>query len=250
MSDVRPTTDHAEARPVRTTPWAFGALLCSVIVFCPLATLLGPLLGLRAIAEVRTRPGTGGTGMAVTAILIGVIATFGWIVAVFWWNDNIRRPMLSGPAREFAAAQQGDYRTFRAGFVGPAAEAGNDEIAAFIREMIQRYGLLLSIQQNETVQADEPEPGRLEPFIPYIFEFETGPREAEVEFALFEEGWFPRPYWKSVIIMDPIAGNLAFPPDATPPVRIREPEEDSHRADPHHGLDLHPDEHEGNDDDT
>lgn len=191
--------------------WAMLSLLCSLVVFCPVLTLLGPLLGVKALMDIRSRPWLRGRGIALAGIIIGLIATAMSGGAGYWWHVNVRTPILHGPAEELRAGYAGDYDRFRAGFIGAGAEASDDAVEAFFRELDRRYGRLISITQDRTVE-DEDDAEGLNPYVPYVFHFEREIASAEAELVLFAEGLSPR--WKSIMISDPAWGELIYPPGA------------------------------------
>lgn len=212
MSDGR---SQQPAPPVRITPWAYASLVCSLGIFCPLLTLLGPLLGIKALAEIRARPGTAGTGIAVTGIVIGLVVTVAWGGAAFWWDRNVRQPILHGPMDVLRVGLQGDVAAFRRGFFGPAAEADDQVAAAFLSELASRYGMVLNIVQDDTRDPPETEWGAVSPIVPYLMQFEGAFVSGEAEFVILDDrrsGIIAK--WRWIIIRDPELGDLAYPPDA------------------------------------
>ena len=57
---------------------ATAALISSLIVCCPIATIVGPILGIISLATLK---GRSGKGFAWTAIVVGLISTVLWIGA-------------------------------------------------------------------------------------------------------------------------------------------------------------------------
>lgn len=200
---------NAAARP-RVTPWATASLLCSVVVFCPVASLIAPLLGMKAIAEIRAKPGVGGLNLAVAGIIIGVISVLGWAGLATWWHYNVRLPMMEGPLAEIRAAQMGNPAVFRAAFVGDAAQATDEEIAVFLSAMARRWGVLRAITPDLSPDADASGEHRFHARVPYVFHFEQGVVvPARVELLLFADGLRPR--WMSITLHDEMRGDLTFP---------------------------------------
>ena len=64
----------------------FWRLLCSLALVCPLLTIIGPMLALRALVEIRVNPGVTGRGLAIAALWIGIPATLFWIGFAIWWS--------------------------------------------------------------------------------------------------------------------------------------------------------------------
>ena len=87
--------------------WAIAALVCAIGSLCPIAPLLGLVLGTVAMFDVR-RPNRSGKRYAVAALIVSVLALGGWALAAGWWNTHARRPMLYGPVNAIAAGQRGE----------------------------------------------------------------------------------------------------------------------------------------------
>ncbi|MHC4766770.1 MAG: DUF4190 domain-containing protein [Planctomycetota bacterium] len=193
--------------------WALLSLLCGVAVFCPVTSVLGPLLGVVALGEIRRKPARSGTRLAVTGIVIGLLATAGWAATARWWHVNAREPMLQGPAEALAAGLDGDVARFRAGFVGRAT--ADDEARAFLDEVAGRYGRLVgstqrpSFAETAPVQADTRRPR-----VAYTFEFESGPVEAEAEFVVWAPGQGLVLEFAWLAFRDQELGHLVYPASA------------------------------------
>jgi hypothetical protein len=210
-----PTSIQPPKPPVRTTPWADLSLFCSLGVFCPVFTALGPILGVKALAEIRSKPGTTGTGIAGLGIGIGLLATLLWIGAGLWWNSNVRKPIITGPAAELTAGLHGDIGAFKAGFHGEGATVDDAVAAAFLAELAGRYGMMLRAVQSETRETPDTAWGAINPIVPYDVQFEGAFVAAEAEFVIYaddEPGIIAK--WRWIIISDPELGDLAYPPNA------------------------------------
>jgi hypothetical protein len=228
MSDQRPAIVQSPASPgghARISGWALAALLCSMVAFCPVLTLLGPLLALRALVQIKARPDVfRGTRHAVAAIVLGLVFSLGWFIAGLWWNANVRRPLLDGPADELRAGLAGDIARFKSGF--HQSEATSDaEADTFLKEMRRRYGdALLQLKQSEDkTRGQLPEHGPAR--IPYVLRFNRREVQAEAEFIITEAGRPPMILkWGWIRIIDPAEGDLVYPvsdlasakPQATP----------------------------------
>lgn len=215
MPDPLSNLESTRRLSPRRSVWAMAALGCSLVVFCPPLTILGPLLGWRALIQIRSNPNRTGRTMAILAILVGVISTGFWSWGAFWWNSRVRTPMIAGPIRAIMAGQSGDVAGFRAGFSDDAMQADDEEIRLFLEEISDRYGLLESIRQR-TVEDDALLTYQMQSYrIPYEMVFETGPIKAEAEFILFSPegtGFVGRFAWLAV--RDPELGDLVFPASA------------------------------------
>ena len=185
-------------------------------VFCPLMTLLGPLLGVKALADIRCTPGLGGTRLAAAGIILGLTVSLGWGVTMLWWQSNVREVMIQGPVIEMRAGMRGEYDRVRAGFSGKAAEAPDDVIADFFDELRERYGELLTVRLDVDREMPQPERGRLSPYIPYIFDFEAGEHPGWAKFILIERDplRLSRTWEAIFIIDDDREDEVTFPPGA------------------------------------
>ncbi len=87
-----------DTTPQKRSGLAVASLVCSLIFFCPLTTLLGPLLGLIALATMGGDPPKRGKGMAATGIVLGT--AFGPTRSVdrFFGQMVLEGPSCADPA--------------------------------------------------------------------------------------------------------------------------------------------------------
>lgn len=202
--------------------WALGSLACSVCALCPIASLLGPLLGVWALVDLRRNPARKGRWMAVAAIVIGAASTAGWGAAARWWHVNVRMPMIRGPIDELGAGLSGDVAAFQAGFHGAGATADVAEARAFLAAVQGRYGRLLGSRQRDDGAAaggNRVAAGQVE--IPYTFQFENGPVDAQAQFILLADdapGLVLRFGW--LVLYDAELGDLVYPASAAVPAAL------------------------------
>jgi hypothetical protein len=197
-------------------------------VFCPIASLLGPLLGVVALARIRRRPHLRGTKVAVTGIVIGLLATGGWAATARWWHVNARLPMLEGPVAALKKGLAGDVGGFTRGFVAHDAAGDQAEAAAFLNEVAGRFGRLRGSTQRVGDQASAPAANPRRPRIAYTFEFESGPVEAEAQFVIWDEGTGLVFKFAWLALRDRERGDLAFPKSAGGPLEydpVSQPEQ-------------------------
>ncbi|MHC4949260.1 MAG: DUF4190 domain-containing protein, partial [Planctomycetota bacterium] len=164
--------DVSAAMPAqqKTSGLAVTALVCSLIFCCPITTILGVLLGLGALVSIGSDPMKKGRGLAVTAIVIGLLATAaqawgGWML----W-DRVYSKMFTGPGAELKAAMAGDPDGVRAGMYGAAATASDEEILAFAAELRARYGELQTV--TFAPNQGQPQFGDTEVPFNYLLEFD------------------------------------------------------------------------------
>ncbi|MHC4101438.1 MAG: DUF4190 domain-containing protein [Planctomycetota bacterium] len=168
-------------QPRRVSLWALLSLLCGVAVFCPVTSVLGPLLGLVALAEIRRKPQRTGRRLAVAGITI--------------------------------AGLGGDVAGFRVGFAGGGA--ADDGAQAFLEEVGGRYGRLVGSAQRPSSQETDPAPADMsQPRIVYLFEFESGPVETEAQFVVWEPGQGLVLKFAWLAFRDQESGDLVYPASA------------------------------------
>lgn len=197
----------------KTSGLAIGSLICSLIFCCPVTTVLGVLLGLGALVSIGSNPAKKGKGLAITGILIGVIATIGTVMSGKYVWDNYIKPIMDGPREVLTAGFAGDPDGVRASMHGPAATATDEEIAAFFDELTARYGAFQSVRIDETAQQPQPQPGAQSQSFPYVFEFSDTTVSGEAEMTFSAQGQLVMK-WSEIVIIDDENGDLIFP--ATP----------------------------------
>jgi Domain of unknown function (DUF4190) len=81
-----PYDPYRTTRPPGTNGMATAALVTSLVglLFCGLPSVFGLILGIVALRDIK-RTGQEGNGLAVAGVIIGAIATAGWLVLVFFW---------------------------------------------------------------------------------------------------------------------------------------------------------------------
>jgi len=213
-----PYAEAVETR-ARTSGLAIAALVCSLILCCPVTTIVGPVLGLVAFAAIGSNPARKGRGLALAAVVIGVIATAVWVVLGLRMYDQFVRPQEEGPRAELTAAFAGDPATFKAGMYGAAAAASDQELAAFVSELRIRYGDFVTCAFDR--QKFEANPPSFEEMMqptksyPYLLEFDDQTVQADIEISTQDPQtgqFFWRMRFGRILIMDEQRGNLTYPP--------------------------------------
>src|SRR5262245_55942705 len=205
----------AAAAAPRTSSWALASLLCSTAVCCPAMSIIGPLLGARALVEIKAHPNVSGRRLAWSGIAIGVVSLLLWAAALVWWHFNARVPMMSGPVEALRRGLDGDIAAFREAFEDDKNRLSSDaEAEAFLSQLGQRYGRLIdSAQRTDT----PPPPSGIRESalrIGYVMQFERGQVNAEAAFVTFAKSrLIPKPAfkWRFVRIIDPERGDLVYP---------------------------------------
>jgi len=204
--------------PPRTSGLAIGALICSLIFCCPVTTILGILLGLIAMVTIGRDPLKKGRGLAILAILLGVIFTIGQGGAYWWFQDKFWTPMRDGPAPALQAGFDGDTQAMRDAMYLPTTSPSDQQVNDFIDELRSRYGALVDVtldQQRMNQQGQQPQVGQEQMVLPYLYTFENATLggEALFVFADRQTGDFVlKPQWFT--IEDPDRGDMTFPPGA------------------------------------
>ena len=197
--------------------WAVASLVCAILFVCPIAPVLGLVLGTVAVFDVR-RPNRSGKRLVIAAMVLSVLSLGGWALLAGWWNTHARRPMLIGPVDAIVAGQGGDTAAFLATFEPGADATAERDAIAFISTVTDRYGLLTASSQREDNR--EPVSTRRRAVILYEFQFETGPVDAEAEFVVSREdgsGLVLKFAW--VVVRDPVAGDVWYPAGVNPDAR-------------------------------
>jgi len=199
-------------------PWSFVAIVCSVGM-CPFFTIAGVLLGVRALVDINTRPGTRGVRLAWVAICIGSVVTGLWGGGMLWWNTHVRSQMQQGPVTAIMQGQAGNVAGFESIFLAPPSDS---QAAQFIDQMTQRYGILSRGGPSDTANV-EPVDGEelvfflvpLKAQIPYTLQFAGGSTvEATAQFLLFHDVDGRRQFankFTSIHIIDEERGDLVYP---------------------------------------
>ena len=199
-------------------PWSFVAIVCSVGM-CPFFTIAGVLLGVRALVDINTRPGTRGVRLAWAAICIGSLVTGLWGGGMLWWNTPVRSQMQPGPVTVIIQGQAGDVTGFESIFVASPIEG---QAAHFIDQMTRRYGMLSQGGPSERAGVEAVDGEELVFFlvplkaqIPYTLQFFGGSTvEATAQFLLFHDVDGRRQFtnkFTSIHIIDEELGDLLYP---------------------------------------
>ena len=211
MTGFDTTFDPQPPAATKTSGLAITSLIFSLIVCCPVATIIGPLLGLGALVQIGRNPALKGRGLAFAAIIMGVVFTLaqGWGGYQMW---QVMKPVLEGPDAALTAGFAGDTAALKAEFHGAGATASDAEVTVFIGELRKRYGAYQSCRHDRTAAGPTGTYG--DPVIPfpYILTFDNGEVHAEAEYVFAEQGigWIKK--WGSITVFDPDLGDLTYPP--------------------------------------
>jgi hypothetical protein len=211
----------------KTSGLAITAIICSAIFFCPVTTLAGIVLGIAAIFSIGNNPMKKGKGLAIAAILLGIIFTIGQAIglkyAVDFFGGYVTFTMR-GPDEALKKGFGGDVAGFQSAFAGVGASLPAADATAFLNELESRYGTFVSAAFDErSGQQPQSQAGNPAVPFPYVLTFTNKTVNAEVElvFADKTSGAMLKKFGY-IIVFDPDLGDLAYPASATAqPARTR-----------------------------
>ena len=214
--------------PRRTSPLSIVALVLSLLGIIPCVGLItGPISALLGLVGVATiKPPTRGKGLALVALLIGLVCTavqgYG-TYKVFQWGKAAYQAVETGPRDAMTKGFAGDTDGFKSAFYGPGATASDAEATAFLSTLRSRYGEFSSAQIDEQAmqgRSSQPQPGQARLDFPYVLTFANGTVSAETEiiFADTQSGGIINKMGK-IQIKDATLGDLYYPPSAAPPAQ-------------------------------
>jgi hypothetical protein len=209
---------HPASEAPKTSGLAITALVFSLVGIIPCLGLLtapiGLILGVIAMIAIGANPGRKGTGLAITAVVLGLVFA-GAQGAGTWWVVNKGREavvaMTRGPNDALKAGFAGDIAGFKAGFYGSGSMASDEEATAFINQLRTRYGEFVSCRMDESRPA-QPVPGQ--PSVPaaYIIEFQNATMNAESEIIFADQATGAMPFKPGyIVVFDKELGDLKYP---------------------------------------
>lgn len=193
---------------------AVASLVCSLIVCCPIVTLIGPLLGLSAIISISAHPTERrGKGLAMAGIIIGILTTAlggAGIVYLMQVYRGMGEFVADDVPAAMDAAFDGKLPEFRAVLSPRAANAATDaQIQQFLDGLMGRYGPYIGMRLASDMSTFRG--GDEGVIMPVEFEFEGGKVVAAEVYVILEKP--TRSGWRldSITVADPTLGDLSFP---------------------------------------
>ena len=193
---------------------ATASLICSLILCCPIVTLVGVILGIVALLKIRGSA-MSGRGLAWAGIIIGILTTtlttLFMIIAI-----NIGLGVLEQTPESVTTAIKagitGDIEKFRMEFTHDAVAASDDEITSFLETITTRYGVFdKAVIDMATMQAGQ-QPSGDEPELPIQLVFETKTISAIAVFTIAKgTDSLIDVQIQCLLIRDPENGDVAFP---------------------------------------
>ncbi len=86
----------------RTQPLAIWSLVLSIVgLFCCgfIVAVPGVICGHLAISKIRKEPNLGGTGLAVTGLVIGYVAIAVWVIWLFLFGTDFLQGLAEGMSK-------------------------------------------------------------------------------------------------------------------------------------------------------
>lgn len=174
------------APPPKTGKLAVASLTCSLILCCPLATVVGPILGLLHFAVAAGKPWIRGGGLAIAGIVLGIVFSGFWIWGG-WQTVNAFRELAKLPSDAMLALSADDLPAFREAAQGITADEADDRsVELFAAEIEDRFGTFVEASFDFT---QTPPPGRSsqEFVMPYrmLFRSDSGATTEVVAMVFF-----------------------------------------------------------------
>ncbi len=211
------------AQPATRSGLSVTALVMSLIGLVPcLGLITGPigvLLGL--IGVVSIKPPRTGKGMALAAVILGVIITSVHVWGakmVYDFGYGFYAFMMKGPEDALNKRFAGDIAGFKAEFHGAGAIASDGEAQAFIDVLRAQYGSFASAAFDQKSGQQPPtQPGQAAVPLPFVLTFANKTVNAEVELVFGDQktgAFFKKIGY--IKVLDPAAGDPTYPLSAAP----------------------------------
>jgi len=193
---------------------ATASIICSVMICCPIVTLVGVILGIVALLRIRGSQ-KAGRGLAWAGIIIGLVTTtLSSLLIAFVANAAFevleQTPKLVTTAIE--SGINGDIEAFRTEFSFDAVSANDEEVTTFIETITSRYGTfdeaVIDMQAMQGGQQSSKEQAEIP--LQLVFETQTISSTVVIDIAQGKESWVDVKI-QCLLIHDSEKGDLAFP---------------------------------------
>ncbi len=193
---------------------ATASLICSLIVCCPVVTLIGVILGIVALLQMRGKQ-IAGRGFALAGIVIGIVTTVLTSLGIAFLVHAAMEVLDQTPKLVTTAIQsgiQGDTEAFRAEFSYDAVAANDEEVTSFIATLTSRYGKFdeAVIDMRAMQGGQQSSEGQAEMPLQLVFETQTISSTVVIDIAKGKESWVDVKI-QCLLIHDSEKGDLAFP---------------------------------------
>jgi hypothetical protein len=191
--DQPPTHDADRQTPVTgarapLSILAVIALVVAVVPLCPFTGLLGAFLGILALRRIRFSGGRlGGHRVALTAVIVGCAATFGWSMMLHYVIEAEQRAMQELMAERVALVinavdEPSAAAAAEAWAEGAANRPSAESLRAFADAVRERYG---PMDRFEIVsQANVGAFSRPQPEVAGVFHFQQQSRLGSARFTV------------------------------------------------------------------
>ncbi len=208
----------AEQTSCHRSGLAITALVFSLIICCPITTIIGPILGVIALIRMRGKQHISGKGFAWSAIVVGIIATVLWAIASIFiakFATEFVEQTKRVSTETIQAGYDGDYDTFRSHLARSSSKVTDVEIKTFIELLNERFGTFDTAFLNMEEQNQEIQSTNQEAPIPIRFIFETKDTTGYIVFEFVPSKNFDYEMQIGCIkIRDSENGDIIFPPDS------------------------------------
>jgi hypothetical protein len=191
------------------------ALICSLIICCPITTVVGPILGLIAFFSIKNNPQIKGKGFAISAVIVGLFSTVIWVIVLAFsynWTMNFLDQVGETTTELISAGYDNNYSDFRSHLTRNSVGVSDDEINEFIKELKSRYGNFDSAVFIFDRQVEKLQPIQNESPFPLRLVFETTDVTAECMYEILpKSGLEVSLHIDCIVIRDDKNGDIAFP---------------------------------------
>lgn len=215
---------QAADEPVQThmSRTAVLAAMFAVPCCCPPMSLLACITGGVALWQIRRNPLARGAWLAIAAIVVGAASAI--TMSTLLWNNGLGL-LWRGPGAPMDAVMHADTSAMRAHWVGPAAELPEPALQAFAQSLCSRYGAYRGTTESTSRATPlKPPSGKSVAPVPVTITFERATLEADLGLGLFDPNTGASVMkWRSLRVMDPVRGDLLFPPGEPAPPLLEPP---------------------------
>jgi hypothetical protein len=196
---------------------ATASLICSLVLCCPIVTLVGVILGIVALMKIRGSA-MSGRGLAWAGIIVGILTTTLttlFLIISIKVGLGVVEQTPESVTTAIKAGITGDTEKFRMEFIHDAIAASDDEITIFLETISTRYGVFdEAVIDMATFQAgQQPSIGEGEE-LPIQLVFETKTISAIAVYTYTVEVGTESlidVQIQCLLIYDPENGDIAFP---------------------------------------
>jgi hypothetical protein len=215
MSEFDTYYDQLEPRQPRTSALAVSSLVCSLICCLPGVPLIGVLLGIGGIVATSRNPSLQGRGLAITGLVLGILLTIGQALIILVAAMSMAQ-FRHVPAEALRPGFAGDYAGFREHFGVAGRALPDDDAAAFIAELRDRYGELVE-SRIDWAGMGEWDHSRDVTTFTAVLVFDREEVKAAFVMDLRQTAEEDMPILQSIRIIDRQRGDVMFPLTAPPP---------------------------------